>query len=390
MFRKTAAAMMFALSAMISVPAYASAAEAASEKAASAEVKAEEEAKTESSESQDADENSEEDQNVAGADEMAPAEELDDTDLVEVTAKDLKDGTYEIGVDSSSSMFRITACTLTVKDGKMTAAMTMGGKGYRYLYMGTGVQAADASEEDYIAYKENEEGAHVYEVPIDSLNVKTDCAAFSKNREKWYDRTLIFRADLLPEEAYADETKYDEVQAALPQKSSKKVLTVGREEDGEVLENEEGAENSGTPENIEGAENSRTSENTEGAENSELSEDAEGTGNRSVESGVYFIEVTLEGGSGRASVTSPCQLSVDENGMTAVIQWSSPYYDYMIVDGETYAPIDQENTDNAVFEIPVAALDEEIPVIADTTAMSEPHEVEYTLTFDSGSAEKAE
>ena len=389
MFGRKAAALMAALFAMTSVPAYASATEAASEKAASAEVKAEEETKTESSESQDAEENKEEDQKVAGADEMAPSEDLDDTGLVEVTAKDLQDGTYEIEVDSSSSMFRITACTLTVEDGKMTAAMTMGGKGYLYLYMGTGVQAADASEEDYIAYKENEEGDHVYEVPIDSLNVKTDCAAFSKNREKWYDRTLIFRADLLSEEAYADEAKYDEVQAALPKKSSKKVLTVGRDEDGEVLESAKGAENSGTSGNAEGAENSELSEDVEGAKNSGDPEDEEAD-NRSIESGEYFIDVTLEGGSGRASVTSPCQLSVDDNGMTAVIEWSSPYYDYMIVDGEKYTPIDQDNTDNAVFEIPVAALDEEIPVIADTTAMSEPHEVEYTLTFDSGSAEKAE
>ena len=69
--------------------------------------------------------------------------------------------------------------------------------------------------------------------------------------------------------------------------------------------------------------------------------------------------------------------------MTAVLKWSSPHYDYMIVDGERYEPV---NTDgNSVFEIPVPYFDKPVNVIADTTAMSEPHEIEYTLTFDSAS-----
>ena len=43
---------------------------------------------------------------------------------------------------------------------------------------------------------------------------------------------------------------------------------------------------------------------------------------------------------------------------------------------------------NSTFEIPVAAFDQILPVVADTVAMSEPHEVEYTLTFDSASLVK--
>ena len=69
------------------------------------------------------------------------------------------------------------------------------------------------------------------------------------------------------------------------------------------------------------------------------------------------------------------------DGYTAVITWSSPYYDYMIVDGQRYEPVNTEG--NSVFEIPVASLDAPLKVIADTTAMSEPHEIEYMLTFDS-------
>ena len=97
--------------------------------------------------------------------------------------------------------------------------------------------------------------------------------------------------------------------------------------------------------------------------------------------GTYTCEVTLEGGSGRATVESPAALTVADGKMTAAIVWSSPNYDYMIVDGEKYLPT---NTDgNSTFEIPVAALDTALDVTADTVAMSTPHEIEYTLTFDS-------
>ena len=99
------------------------------------------------------------------------------------------------------------------------------------------------------------------------------------------------------------------------------------------------------------------------------------------EDGTYTCNVTLEGGSGRATIESPTELTVADGKMTAEITWSSPNYDYMIVDGEKYLPVNTEG--NSVFEIPVAALDTALAVTADTTAMSTPHEIEYTLTFDS-------
>ena len=99
--------------------------------------------------------------------------------------------------------------------------------------------------------------------------------------------------------------------------------------------------------------------------------------------GTYTCEVTLEGGSGRATVESPAALTVADGKMTATIVWSSPNYDYMIVDGEKYLPTNTEG--NSTFEIPVSALDTALDVTADTVAMSTPHEIEYTLTFDSAS-----
>ncbi len=104
--------------------------------------------------------------------------------------------------------------------------------------------------------------------------------------------------------------------------------------------------------------------------------------------GSYTCAVTLEGGSGRATVESPAALTVADGIMTATIVWSSPNYDYMLVDGEKYLPV---NTDgNSTFEIPVAALDTALAVTADTVAMSTPHEIDYTLTFDSATLAAAE
>lgn len=97
--------------------------------------------------------------------------------------------------------------------------------------------------------------------------------------------------------------------------------------------------------------------------------------------GSYTAEVTLTGGSGKATVDSPALLTVTEEGMTAVIRWSSSSYDYMLVGGEKYLPISVDPV--SVFEIPVTSLDAPLTVSADTVAMSVPHEIEYILQFDS-------
>ncbi len=97
--------------------------------------------------------------------------------------------------------------------------------------------------------------------------------------------------------------------------------------------------------------------------------------------GSYSVELTLEGGSGRSGIASPATITIKAQKVTASIEWSSPNYDYMLVDGEKYLPVNTEG--DSVFEIPVAAFDEPLTVIGDTVAMSKPHEVEYTLTFHS-------
>ena len=99
-----------------------------------------------------------------------------------------------------------------------------------------------------------------------------------------------------------------------------------------------------------------------------------------LEDGEYSIQVDLEGGSAKASVSSPTLMLVKNGRMYAELQWSSSNYDYMIVDGEKFQNESEEGR-NSVFTIPVTALDDKMEVIADTLAMGAPHEIDYTLTF---------
>ena len=100
--------------------------------------------------------------------------------------------------------------------------------------------------------------------------------------------------------------------------------------------------------------------------------------------GTYTVEVSMEGGSGRVTVESPATLTVKDQKAVATVVWSSPNYDYMKVGEEKFLPVNQGG-ETSMFEIPVTVFDRKMAVSADTTAMSTPHEIEYTLQFDSAS-----
>ena len=100
--------------------------------------------------------------------------------------------------------------------------------------------------------------------------------------------------------------------------------------------------------------------------------------------GSYTVEAVLQGGSGKASVQSPARLTVENGAMTATVIWSSKNYDRMIVNGQEYTPTYENGL--SCFTIPVSALGTPLPVQAETTAMSQPHMIDYTLTFSSPEA----
>lgn len=104
--------------------------------------------------------------------------------------------------------------------------------------------------------------------------------------------------------------------------------------------------------------------------------------------GTYEADVTLTGGTGRASVASPTTLVASGGSYLLSVTWSSPHYDYMVVDGERILPTATDPT--SVFEIPVTVAQEPIALVADTTAMSEPHEIAYELTIEATRATSAQ
>ncbi|MBQ7147963.1 MAG: ABC transporter substrate-binding protein [Pseudobutyrivibrio sp.] len=103
--------------------------------------------------------------------------------------------------------------------------------------------------------------------------------------------------------------------------------------------------------------------------------------NNSIENNnqVYSCQVSLEGGSGKATVESPAEVVIIGEDKTVKLVWSSSHYDYMVVDGTRYDN-EADEGEQSVFTISFDEFDTAFTVIGDTTAMSVPHEIEYTLT----------
>lgn len=252
---------------------------------------------------------------ASGADTLVPEEVLEDW-MTPIPVSELADGTYEVAVNCSSSMFLIESAALTVEGGKASVCLTMGGTGYLYVYPGTAEEAAEAPEEEYISYEENEEGLHTFTIPVEELDAVTKCAAYSKRKELWYDRSLAFVSTSLPASAFTS---------------------------------------------------------SRGTALADLG----------LADGEYLIDAALSGGSGRASVESPAKLVLSEGEALLTVVFSSPNYDYVVYEGERYEPVNEGG--NSTFVIPVSVFDAQLPLVADTVAMSKPHEISYTLLLDSGS-----
>ena len=270
--------------------------------------------------------------------------------MVPVYARDLEEGTWPVEVESTSVYFRIPEAFLTVKDGSMTARFRIQSMSYQYVYPGSAEEAEQASEEEWIGYEE-EDGSTVFTIPVEALDAEIPCAAFSRKKQVWYDRMLVFDASSLPEGT---------VKIDLPDYELINEVLSGYEITDSDLEE---ADSSGSI--------SEARPLPEGVPISRLD-------------GEYSIEVNMTGGSGRASISSPTLLIVRDGRAYARLIWSSTYYDYMILEGATYHNLTTDGG-NSVFEIPITAMDTAVPVIADTTAMGEPLEIEYTLTFYSES-----
>ncbi len=265
--------------------------------------------------------------------------------MVPIYGRDVADGVYDVTVESSSSFFRVTQAQLTVTEGEMTLRFTIPSMSYLFVYPGTARQAGDAPEGERIGYEEVDKHT-VFTFPVAALNSPLDCAAYSKARRRWYNRKLVVDAASLPAGALS---------FPLP--------------DYELIEDAVAAyEVTGSAEALQ----KRLEGRADGEEPEAVAMD--------LPDGEYSVEVNMTGGSGRASISSPTLLTVRDGRGYARLLWSSSYYDYLILDGALYLNETQDGGPSS-FEIPVTALDEPIPIVADTTAMGDPVEIAYTLTF---------
>lgn len=261
--------------------------------------------------------------------------------MTPVYGRDIEDGEYEVAVASDSPYFRVVRAVLRVEGDAMSAVIEIGSESYLYVYPGDMAAAEAADRDDWIPGEATEAGT-AFTVPVGALDRPFACAAYSKNRQRWYDRQLLIDAASLPEGALA---------FPLPDYALSEKALLAYETDAPASEPE-----------------------------AEPEPEAPQPAAVGLPDGEYSVEVNLAGGSGRASVSSPTLLIVREGRAWARLLWSSPYYDYMLIGDTRYDNLTGDGG-NSTFEIPVTALDGPMAVTADTTAMGDPVEIGYTLTF---------
>lgn len=290
--------------------------------------------------------------------------DTEETDAKDEESKDadtskgdtLEDGTYTAEFDTDNSMFHVNEAndgkgTLTVKDGQMTIHVSLASKKIVNLFVGKAEDAKKDGAEllepttDTVTYSDGmSEEVYGFDIPVPALDEEFDVALIG-TKGKWYDH---------------------KVSVSNPVKT----------DDAETVDTEDAKDTK-----VDAKDDADTEKDTKDEKGKTLAD-------LNLEDGDYTMEVTLTGGTGRATVDSPAAIKVEGDKATATIVWSSPNYDYMLVDGEKYEPINKDG--NSTFEIPVDVFDAEMEITADTVAMSEPHEIDYTLNFDSSTVKKAD
>lgn len=145
--------------------------------------------------------------------------------MTPVYPEDVKEGTYDAEVISSSQFFRITDAKLTNRDGRMNAVITLSSTSYAYVYPGSAAEAEAAGRSKWTAADESS-GFGQFELDVDALNREMPCAAYSKKKQKWYDRDIVFLAESLPEDAVLVELSEEGGTIADTQEAAVKVIYI--------------------------------------------------------------------------------------------------------------------------------------------------------------------
>lgn len=277
------------------------------------------------------------------------------------------DGIYSTSAVTGAAMFKVVGTKLTVKNGKMTALITLSGIGYDYLYMGTGADAANHTDQ-WIKYKgtatytldgETKTG-RTYEIPVAALDKPITVASHSESHKKWYDRTITFSSKDL--------------------KKIGDVSTGGNGNSGSTDNGTTGGNGSTNGSNNTTG-NTTTKVDTKPDTESKYESDTSGStkavnSKTKLKDGVYKPDkFSWSGGSGRVNIT--CDKVTIKNGQAlATIVFSSSAYQYVKANGKKYLPT--HTGGKSIFVIPVE-LNKNNSIIGMTTKMSTAHEITYSI-----------
>ena len=283
----------------------------------------------------------------------------------------VSDGSYKANVTSSSSMFKVTDCILTSKNGEMTAKITLSGTGYDYLYVGTSAEAALADKSKWIPYVVDKNGMYTYTIPVSLLDTGISVAAFSHKKQVWYDRTLTFAS------------------------AGMKNLNNSNSTNGTTGNNGNTNQGNNTSQNTNfgtGTTSGNTGTNQTPDKESKYEADLNGGTARvnsatTLADGVYTPDkFSWSGGTGKVSI-SCTKITVTGGQAYATIVFSSGSYGYVKANGNTYYPTTTGST--STFVIPVE-LNKNNTIIGMTTKMSTAHEISYSIFIYLSAAAKAD
>ncbi|WP_434310723.1 hypothetical protein [Hominifimenecus sp. rT4P-3] len=257
----------------------------------------------------------------------------------------IENGIYRTTVETGAAMFKVVDCILTVKDGVMSAVVTLSGTGYDYLYLGTAADASAADRSTWIPAVKNEAGQYTYTIPVEALDTKIAVASHSQKQDKWYDRSMTISSATLEKIAELEDAG---------------MVPPVKEPDSP---SNEPADNNTADE--ESKYDSDTSGSTKQVDSSTVLKD-----------GVYTPDrFSWSGGTGRVSIS--CNKVTVKNGQAyATLVFSSNSFSYVKANGNVY--YGSHGSKTSTFVIPVA-LNKNNTILGMTTAMSAGHEISYRI-----------
>lgn len=299
----------------------------------------------------------------------------------------IADGTYQVNAEAGGKMFRVTDCVMTVKNGQMTAAVTLSGQGYNRIYLGDVNNASD-DEKNWILPDSLLAEQYTFRIPVEKLDEVMTIAVHTTKSNKWDTRTLTFHSEGMTKIADSNNGN-----ASNGNNGSNGSLTPGGNNNNPG--NGSNGNNQGNAENNNG--NSGTTGNNttnngkpdqESKYESDLNKStARVNSTTGLKDGVYTPDsFSWSGGTGKVSITCS-KVTVTGGQAYATITFSSPHYQYVKANGNVYYPSAKTGSSTS-FVIPVE-LNKNNSVVGMTTAMSTAHEIKYTIFVYIAEAAKA-